>query len=464
METTIRYQIKENDYEASGILRVLIYARLSRNRNGLSTNTSIQVHECVNEAQYYARQRSLKLIVVAIFEENDVSASKYSKKPRPDYLSVLELVKTNQVDVIFSTEMERLCRRPRELDDLIDLAEVTDLREIYLTSDEGYDLSTPNGIFRARQAVNHAERESRKISERIKRKLDQRAREGVSHGGRRPYGYKTGGMRLEEMEAERLREMGRCLLAGHSCREITYWANEQGWPTAEGKLWEPVSVNAMLRRPRYVGVRVHHGIEYPAKWPAVFDPQTWDRIQLTLRTTADKCANRSNGRVYLLTGLVHCGKCGTRMNGSSKQEPGRERRHIYMCRTEGTKQRRHGCGGVCRSAETLDYWITEAVLSRLDNPDLERLLDDDDSNDVALRDLLDQRDAQQLRLNSLVDDHSTGLLTRPEFARAKETAQRVLDRKEAEIVTLNRRRTSAGRVPVGQSLRTAWESNESHEW
>jgi DNA invertase Pin-like site-specific DNA recombinase len=278
--TTDRYTIKRQTYETTGTLRIVVYARLSKNRSGLSTNTSIQVTECLTEAQYYARQSGLKLEIVGIYEENDVSASKYSKKPRPDYLDILELIRANQVDVIFSTEMERLCRLPREMEDIIDLSEATDLRCIYFTSDDSYDLRTINGISRARDAVNRADRESRKISERIKRKLADRASEGASHGGRRAYGYKPGGMEVEEHEAAIIRQMGDMVLAGKSCREVAYWANEQGHPTAEGKLWPAVSVQNMLRRPRYVGIRVHKGVQYKAKWPAVFvDREQWDKIQ-----------------------------------------------------------------------------------------------------------------------------------------------------------------------------------------
>lgn len=116
------------------VAHIAIYARLSRNPGGLSANTSIQVAECLAEVAHYARQRGLRTGVVAIFEENDVGASKYSKKERADYRRLLELVKGNKVDVIFVTEVERLMRQPAEAEQLIDLVGATDLREIHPTS------------------------------------------------------------------------------------------------------------------------------------------------------------------------------------------------------------------------------------------------------------------------------------------------------------------------------------------
>src|SRR5436309_2493658 len=81
----------------------------------------------------------LRVKVVVVFEENDTSASKYSKKERPDFQRLIELIRQNRVNAIFATEVERLVRQPAEAEQLINLAGVTDLREIHLTSEEGYD-------------------------------------------------------------------------------------------------------------------------------------------------------------------------------------------------------------------------------------------------------------------------------------------------------------------------------------
>jgi site-specific DNA recombinase len=96
--------------------------------------------------------------VTAIFEENDIGASKYSKKERPDFRRLIELIEDNKVDVIFATEVERLMRQPAEAGQLIDLAGVADLREVRLTAEDGYNLSTSDGHYGLRKAANLAER------------------------------------------------------------------------------------------------------------------------------------------------------------------------------------------------------------------------------------------------------------------------------------------------------------------
>jgi DNA invertase Pin-like site-specific DNA recombinase len=54
---------------------------------------------------------------------------------------------------------------------------------IQTTSDSGYDLATGVGIHNAVSAVNNAVLESRKISERTKRKKKAQAKAGVYSGG-----------------------------------------------------------------------------------------------------------------------------------------------------------------------------------------------------------------------------------------------------------------------------------------
>jgi hypothetical protein len=83
METTARYAITVESGGVGVVVRVAIYARLSRDPSGLGANTSMQVAECLEEAERYAQDHGLRVKIVVIFEENDISASKYSKKSVP---------------------------------------------------------------------------------------------------------------------------------------------------------------------------------------------------------------------------------------------------------------------------------------------------------------------------------------------------------------------------------------------
>jgi len=407
----------------------------------------------------------VRVEVVVIFEEKDVSASRYSRKSRPDFRRLVELITENKIDAIFATEVERLVRQPAEAENLLDLARSTDFREIHLTSEEGYDLATPQGVHRLRQAVRLAERESRKISERLRRKLADQARNGRTYGSRRCFGYKVGNMEIDEAEASILREMGSKLLAGCSFKEIAYWANEQGYKTTEGKTWYPVTIRNSLRRVRYAGMREYHGELYTAEWPAVFDAATWEQMQQKIKISADRFAGRRQARRYLLTGRVYCGKCGSSLNGETKRDhPGRPLRPVYFCRVQGDTQRERGCGGVMINADALNWYIRESVFDHLDPEKIVDLLRVDRSAESKLKQLHDQRAAQQIRLDGLVDDYACGLLDRGELVRAKTKAQAELSRINREIEDLSAYRDEVPPLAVRDALRRAWEVNEETGW
>jgi site-specific DNA recombinase len=188
-------------------------------------------------------------------------------------------------------------------------------------------------------------------------------------------------------------------------------------------------------------------------------------MQLKIRLSADRFADRRKARKYLLTGHVYCGKCGSSLNGETKRDqPERPLRPVYHCRVQGDTQRKRGCGGVTVNAGALDWYIRESVFNHLVPEQAADLIRDDEPSDDKLKQLLDQRAAQQLRLDGLVDDYARGLLDRAELVRAKSRAKAELSRINGEVELLKtcKRRTE---VPaVGESLRRAWEANESIEW
>jgi DNA invertase Pin-like site-specific DNA recombinase len=436
MDTTSQYMTKVESEGGDVAVRIAIYARLSRDPSGLSVNTSLQVAECLEEVKRYSRVRGVRAEIAVIFEENDIGASEFSKRRRPDFESLIVLIRENQVDVVFATEVERLARQPVDAERLINLAGTTDLREVHLTSEEGCDLSTPNGVHQLRKAVNLAERESRKTSERLRRKLAARARNGQPHGSRRCFGYKVGGMEIDNVEAGLLRKMGSKLLAGSSFKEIAYWANEQGYKTAEGKIWYPVTVRNSLRRVRYAGIREHRGELYQATWPAIFDSVTWEQMQLN-----------------------------TPLNGERKRDrPGRPIRPIYYCRVQGDTQRERGCGGVAINADALDWYIRESVFDHLDPQECIEFLRHENQDDNTLKQLFAHRAAQELRLTELVDDYASGLLNRTELSRAKEKAHAELSRINSEIELLANHKCQLGRLSAREELERAWEANEDTSW
>src|SRR5262245_61793075 len=90
--------------------RCALYLRISDDREGEAKGVERQRRDC----RKYARERGWQ--IVAEFTDNDISASSFTKKTRPEYKRMLQLVKSGDVDVVLAWSLDRLYRRPRELE------------------------------------------------------------------------------------------------------------------------------------------------------------------------------------------------------------------------------------------------------------------------------------------------------------------------------------------------------------
>ena len=132
---------------------------------------------------YLAEQNNATVSGEYVFIDNDISASTLSKKPRPEWNRPVSLIEAGKVKRVFAYSSSRLTRRPRELEDLIDLYEATGV--LFKTAVSGdYDLSTADGRKQARQRAADDAAEAERTSERVTRQKKQRAMQGKPQGGR----------------------------------------------------------------------------------------------------------------------------------------------------------------------------------------------------------------------------------------------------------------------------------------
>ena len=446
-------------------LRCAIYARISRDSSGISENVDIQIMEC----RRYAEDRGW--VVVSIFDDNDISASKYSTKPRPGYNTMITALKNDGIEAVLVVEMSRLYRRIEELLELIKLAEVSSLNYIIPTEEgDGYDLSTGIGIRNAVASVNNAVYESRKMSDRLKRKFRAKAEQGMAHGGSRPYGYQTGGMELYEFpfctiptreliqgEPAVIREAAARVIQGVPITAVVKDLNRRGIPSASGKQWSHKSLTQVLSQKRLIGIRVHRGVEHPAAWPPILLLEEWEMVQAALRSSY---RSRPKGRTYLLTGLLECGACGQQLRGDAHpNRAGQESKRRYSCHRSDNYDGMVGCRKVSRLAEPIEMLVSEAVLYRLESENLAALLA---PKTPDVRPLLERYQLLQQRSQDLVQDYASGLLNRQQLAQAKNTVEVEIDKVQAELSAVQPRQVFS-MLEAGEAIRDAWE-REGIDW
>jgi DNA invertase Pin-like site-specific DNA recombinase len=430
-------------------MRAAIYARISREDLGNIDNTDIQVKEGL---AYIAEQAGWQH--VATFVDDNISAfSEHAK--RPDYERLLAYIHGNNVDVVVCTEPSRLNRRLWKSIGLFQLAESTDLRAIATTDGGGFDLSTKEGIHNAIQAAIEAEKESLRQATRIKRKKAVRAQAGRFNGGSRPYGYEADGLTIREDEAEIIEELADRLLDGESARTIVLDFRRRGIKTATGKDWMADTIQRIVESPRICGIRTHHGVEYPAQWPAIISREKWEQVRLIwdARYTSQQ---RVQPRKYLLTGVVTCGLCDTPMVGQAWRDPRRGAvSPRYRCPKDEAYNHRPGCGKVFRLAEPMEILVSEAVLYRLNSPDFLKALGAE-ANDYELKAMIDQQRADEARRDAVRAAYADGQLSLQDMIFIKNRLEEAMEARRRQMATMQSGRVLA-RIPVSANLRQMWD-------
>jgi site-specific DNA recombinase len=346
-----------------------IYVRISEDRHGAKVKVENQEQDC------RALAERLDLIVMDVYEDNDLTAHRGSKRyrPRPRYNALLTAIRTGQIDAVLATETERLHRDSRELLDYIDACQLHDV-PTYTVRAGQLDLSTSAGRMVAKILAAKAEHEIEEMKERMHAARLHKVSRGEWVGGRRPFGYEADGKTVIKAEAEVLRWAAEQVLAGTSLSAIAARLNERGVTTSTGKPWRSTEVLRSLIRPRNAGLMVHRGeVVGPADWPAILPEEVWREVCAVLSDPTRR-TNTSVARRWLLSGLARCGVCGEPVRSFSAGASRRPTKPVYTCRNG-----RH----IIRNAAEVDEYISAVIIERLSRPDAVDLLAPDRSNDVA---------------------------------------------------------------------------------
>lgn len=448
--------------------RVVIYARISDDREGRMTGVDRQAEVCKQRAERHGWE------VIAVFKEDDRSA--YSGKPRPLYDEMLRLLRSGEADAVLSLAPTRLYRNLKDSAEFLEMVEELGI-EVETVKAGRYNLSTADGRRDARRAAIDARHESEQISERVKDAKADNLAAGEYRGGPRPFGYEADGTTLRTLlcpdcgtpddftdrtcnacsaeainapgsEAWHVEQATHATIAGESLRSICRTLAEQGVHTVarryrqadgtkgepESREWQPAELRKLLLRPRNAGLMEHHGeITGNAIWPGIVTEEDWRACKAILQDPARRTTT-GNGRVWLGSGLYDC-YCGQKVRGSTAGiggtkkagEGAKTHRPAYRCQTGGH---------VVRDAVTLDEYIEKIAVARLSRPDAAELHLKPLVLVESHEDLDAKVNALRAKLDELAADYAEDSITRKQMldgtartrARLEELAARMAGR------------------------------------
>lgn len=419
--------------------RAAIYARISSDPSGQALGVQRQIEDC------RARAAERGITVAEEYVDNDVSA--FSGKARPEYQRMLADIRDGLRDAVIVYNLDRLTRRPIELEEFHETCTAAGLRDV-ITVTADLDMGNDDGLFAARIMAAFAAKESSRKSVRVKRKIRQNAEMGLPHGGgNRPFGYEADRLTVREAEADVIREMVDRFLAGESARSLAADLEARKVPTSTGSSWRSTTVRNLLMRPRIAGLREHDGVMYAAVWPGIISHEQFERVQHTLAQRAQ--TRRRAPRRYLLSGLLRCGRCGKKLYSSP-----REGRRRYVC-ISGPDH--GGCGRLTVEATRVEEWLTAAVLFRLDTPDMEAVLTNQQVKDERYGELAVEHERLTNRMSELAAMFAAGEVSRLEWKSARDPLEASLIAIDQQLARMAGNSTLAQVVGHGRALRDSWE-------
>jgi site-specific DNA recombinase len=177
-----------------------------------------------------------------------------------------------------------------------------------------------------------------------------------------PYGLKWLADKKEFAEDEEtfpwLRQIFELAARGWSPGRIALEMQLQDAPPPREK-WTGDSVRYMLRNPIYAGMLAWDGEIHQSRYQCFIDKDLFARVQAILAKNG-KIAPRTLGSQHILTPLLVCGNCGSRMDIKYNGSPGWKRRR-YHCSNKYALLPEERCPTPYYDADSLETAVVEQL-------------------------------------------------------------------------------------------------------
>lgn len=329
-------------YQRTGqLVRAAMYLRKSRMEQHLSREETLEKHRAALTA--YADRYGYQVDPKDVYEEVVSGESLFG---RPQMLRLLEAVTAGQYEAVLCMDMQRLGRGGM-YDQGIILDTFKSTETLIVTPERLYDLSKELDEQAAEMETFLSRGEYRLITKRLQRGTLQTLEHGA-YLSNAPFGYRQ--VRQDRLptleivpeEANCVRQIFQLYADGMGCTKIEQTINAQGFRGRRGSRFNRNTIRLILENPVYIGKvrwnktsKVKRGIGadrqvktiYNKKedWriidgrhPPIITEELWNQVQARRQSRYFYVDNKHIASP--LAGLVHCSKCGRKMNMQGKNK------------------------------------------------------------------------------------------------------------------------------------------------
>ena len=363
----------------SSLPRAIAYARFS---------TDMQRSESIDAQLRAIRKYALENNYAIVGEYIDIARSG-KNDDRPEFQRMIFDSKQNVFDLIIVHKLDRFARNRY---DSVRYRHELKKNEVQLLSVlENYDSESPEGVLMESLYEGMNEYYIRNLSREIMKGLKENAYKAKFTGGSPPLGFSIDSelnFIINEKEAPAVRMIFEMVSSGFGYDSIIKRLNTLGFKTKTKGDFGKNSINSILRNQKYCGIyefnstparkvdgsRNSHArksedeiISIKDAIPAIVTKELFDKVQTIMNGRKRRNGSHTAKEVYLLTGKIFCGQCGSAFTGHRKFNNQKKKYVVYSC---GANQRKKICSSKYIRREEIEKYVLDQLASHIFNPSI----------------------------------------------------------------------------------------------
>lgn len=401
------------------VLKVAIYVRYSSD-NQRQESIDAQIRAIKDYCDKNEHE------IVRIYQDEAVSATSDN---RDQFLQMIDDAKHGWFDAVIVHKLDRFARNRYDSAFYKRELRINNVRIISVL--EQLD-DSPEAVILESVLEGMAEYYSKNLAREVRKGLNENALKALHNGGVPPLGLNVNPDKtysINETEAQAVRIIFDMYANGYGYMMIANELNAKNYKTKTGNPFGKNSIYEILRNEKYIGRYVFNRraskktgraeksadqvTRIDGALPQIVSDEVWNRVQDKMNQQKKPRMNAT--RVYLLTGHLECGMCGSNYVGASyvKGRNG-EKYYIYACTTRDT---RNGCRNKNIRADKLEQFVLDTIKHELLNEEaidhLARMVADIVNEAIGINkdlvaDLTKKRDLLRSQIDKLFDLYLDG--------------------------------------------------------
>jgi site-specific DNA recombinase len=352
---------------------VAVYMRYS-SHNQREESLDAQLRAC----REYAGRKGLQ--IVATYSD---SAKSGMNADREEFLRMIEDSEKGQFKYLLVHKLDRFSRDKYDAVTYKRKLKVNGVSVLSVT--ENLD-DSPESVILESLLEAMAQYYSGNLAREVMKGMKESAYQCTHLGGTPPLGYDIGPDRkyvVNEVEAQIVRTIFEQYASGVGYNQILRHLNGMGYRTKRGNPFAKNSLYSILENEKYVGTFIFNrklekdvsGKRNP-QWkpredwivieggiPAIVDKETFEKVQKKLEFNACNGGRFKAREIYLLSGSVFCGECGSSMYGNTRKcGRNKSRYSSYRCSNRANHK---GCANKELRKEYLENYVLDELYKSL---------------------------------------------------------------------------------------------------